>query len=66
MKRITLITAALILSLGFTAANAQSDDDARSMADLLRLIEQGQARDSQESRTREANFARHAMSNSHF
>jgi biopolymer transport protein ExbB len=58
MKRITLIIAALILSLGFTTANAQSDDDARSMADLLRLIEQGQARDSQEARQREANFAR--------
>ncbi len=56
MKRITLIIAAGLLSLGFaTTANAQ--DDARSMAELLRLIEQGQARDSREARQREAQFA---------
>lgn len=58
MKRINLIIAALILSLGFTTANAQTDDDARSMAELLTLIEQGQARDSQEARKREADFAK--------
>jgi biopolymer transport protein ExbB len=57
MKRITLIIAAGILSLGLATANAQQDEDARSMAELLRLIEQGQARDSQESRKREAAFA---------
>ncbi len=57
MKRITLIIAAGILSLGFATANAQQDEDARSMAELLRLIEQGQARDSQEARQREAAFA---------
>ena len=57
MKRFTLIIAAAVLSLGFASANAQSDDDAASMADLLRLIAQGQARDSQESRQREAAFA---------
>ncbi|MGB5469291.1 MAG: MotA/TolQ/ExbB proton channel family protein [Woeseiaceae bacterium] len=57
MKRITLIIAAGLLSLGFVStANAQGDD-ARSMAELLRLIEQGQARDSQEARKREAAFA---------
>lgn len=56
MKRITLIIVAGLLSLGFSAANAQ-DADARSMAELLRLIEQGQARDSQESRQRESAFA---------
>ena len=57
MKRITLIIAAGLLSLGFVGtANAQ-DDSARSMAELLRLIEQGQARDSQEARKREAAFA---------
>jgi biopolymer transport protein ExbB len=57
MKRITLIIAAGLLSLGFVGtANAQADD-ARSMAELLRLIEQGQARDSQEARKREAAFA---------
>jgi biopolymer transport protein ExbB len=57
MKRITLIIAAGLLTLGFATANAQDGDDARSMADLLRLIEQGQARDSQEARQREAAFA---------
>jgi biopolymer transport protein ExbB len=40
-----------------TTAQAQSGEDARSMAELLRLIEQGQARDSQEARQREAQFA---------
>ena len=56
MKRITLIIAAGLLSLGLTTANAQDDENARSMGELLRLIEQGQARDSQESRQREATF----------
>jgi len=56
MKRITLIIAAGLLSLGFVAtANAQGE--ARSMSELLRLIQQGQARDSQEARQREAAFA---------
>ena len=54
MKRITTIIAASLLTLGLGTANAQ--DDAASMADLLRLIEQGQARDSQEARQREAQF----------
>ena len=58
MKRITLIIAAGLLSLGFATANAQSEDEgAASMAELLRLIEQGQARDSREARQREAEFA---------
>ena len=59
MKRITLIIAAGLLSLGFATANAQDQDDeaAASMAELLRLIEQGQARDSREARQREAAFA---------
>ncbi len=57
MKRITLIIAAGLLSLGMTSVQAQDDEDARSMADLLRLIEQGQARDSQEARQRESAFA---------
>ena len=59
MKRFTLIIAAGLLSLGLTTANAQSNDDegAASMAELLRLIEQGQARDSREARQREAQFA---------
>jgi biopolymer transport protein ExbB len=58
MKRITLIIAAGLLSLGFATANAQSDEEgAASMSELLRLIEQGQARDSREARQREAAFA---------
>jgi biopolymer transport protein ExbB len=57
MKRITLIIATGLLSLGFASANAQEDAGAASMAELLRLIEQGQARDSRESRQREAAFA---------
>ena len=56
MKRLNLIIATVILTLGFATVHAQ-DDDARSMGDLLRLIEQGQARDSQEARQREAAFA---------
>ena len=58
MKRITLIIATGLLSLGLATANAQSSDEgAASMAELLRLIEQGQARDSREARQREAAFA---------
>jgi len=58
MKRITLIIAAGLLSLGSITANAQqSEEAARSMAELLQLIEQGQARDSREARQREAAFA---------
>ena len=57
MKRITLIIATGLLTLGFATANAQEDAGAASMAELLRLIEQGQARDSRESRQREAAFA---------
>jgi biopolymer transport protein ExbB len=58
MKRFTLIIAAGLLSFGFATANAQSEDEgAASMAELLRLIEQGQARDSREARQREAAFA---------
>ncbi|MDJ0748681.1 MAG: MotA/TolQ/ExbB proton channel family protein [Woeseiaceae bacterium] len=59
MKRITLIIAAGLLSLGLTTAHAQQSEDeaAASMGELLRLIEQGQARDSREARQREAAFA---------
>ena len=53
MKRITIIVAASLL--GFGVANAQ--EDASSMAELLQQIERGQARDSQEARQREAEFA---------
>jgi biopolymer transport protein ExbB len=56
MKRITLGLSIIFAAglLGLNTANAQ--DDASSMGELLRLIEQGQARDSQESRQREAEF----------
>jgi biopolymer transport protein ExbB len=57
MKRLTLIIAAGLLCLGMTSANAQDGEDASSMAELLRLIETGQSRDSQEARQREAAFA---------
>ncbi len=56
MKRITLIIVAGLLSLGM-AATANAQGEARSMGELLKLIEQGQARDSQENRKREAAFA---------
>ena len=56
MKRITTIIAAGLLVFGAGAVQAQ--DEARSMQQLLELIQQGQARDSQEARQREAEFAR--------
>ena len=57
MKRFTLIIAAGLLSLGSGIATAQNEDaDAASMSALLELIQQGQARDSQEARQREAEF----------
>ncbi len=55
MKRFTTLVAAGLLCLGMGTASAQ--DDARSMAELLQLIEQGKARDSQEARRRESEFA---------
>ena len=61
MKRLNLIIVAALIIFGLTTANAQ-DEDARSMAELLQLIEQGQARDSQEARQREAAF-RQAQNN---
>ncbi len=59
MKRLITIVAAGMLVLGAGAANAQNnqDQEAASMAELLELIRQGQARDSQEARQREARFA---------
>ena len=53
MKKLITIAAAGLLAFG--TASAQSDN-AASMTELLRLIEQGQARDSQEARQREAEF----------
>ncbi len=57
MKHLSLIIAAGLLGLGFAAANAQEEEGAASMAELLRLIESGQARDSREARQRESAFA---------
>ena len=54
MKRSIIIIAASMLALAMGTATAQ--DDAASMSELLRLIEQGQARDNQEARRREAEF----------
>jgi len=56
MKRLTLIIAAGLLSLG-SMTSAVAQEDAASMSDLLKLIQQGQARDSREARQREAAFA---------
>jgi len=56
MKRITTIITAAVFAFGLNVASAQ-DQDSRSMSELLNLIEQGQARDSQEARQREAQFA---------
>jgi biopolymer transport protein ExbB len=57
MKRITLIITTGLLSFSAGMVNAQDQDaDAASMEALLNLIQQGQARDSQEARQREAQF----------
>jgi len=56
MKRITTIIAAGVLAFAAGTAGAQ-EQEASSLSELLRLIEQGQARDSQEARQREARFA---------
>ena len=58
MKRTAIIVAASLL--GFGAAQAQNQNQeqpASSMGELLQQIERGQARDSQEARQREAEFA---------
>jgi biopolymer transport protein ExbB len=57
MKRFTTIIASGLLVFGAGTASAQ-EDAADSMAELLQRIQQGQARDSQEARQREAEFAR--------
>ena len=55
MKRLSLILAFGLLSVGFGVVNAQ-EQGAASMSELLNLIERGQARDSQEARQRESTF----------
>jgi biopolymer transport protein ExbB len=56
MKRITLVFASALFAFGAGTAGAQ-DEDAASLSELLNLIQQGQARDSQEARQRESRFA---------
>ena len=58
MKRITTLLSAGFLVLSAGAVSAQDEGASDSMAELLQRIEQGQARDSQEARQREADFAR--------
>jgi biopolymer transport protein ExbB len=55
MKRIAIVVTAALL--GFGSAQAQNQEQASSMAELLQQIERGQARDSEEARQREAAFA---------
>ena len=54
MKRLAIVLAGALLTAGIAQAQ---DDDAASMDDLLNLIQQGQARDNDEARQREAQFA---------
>jgi len=53
MKRLTIIIFACLITFG----TVQAQEDASSMDQLLRQIEQGQARDSAEAKQREARFA---------
>ena len=53
MKRIAIFVASALVTMGVV----QAQEDAASMSELLNMIEQGQARDSQEAREREARFA---------
>lgn len=53
MKRIAIIISACLVAFGAV----QAQEDATSMDQLLRQIEQGQARDSVEAKQREARFA---------
>ncbi|MGI9220970.1 MAG: MotA/TolQ/ExbB proton channel family protein [Woeseiaceae bacterium] len=55
MKRIIVLVAAGMLGMA-TGPVAAQNDGAVSMTELLRLIEQGQSRDNQEARAREAQF----------
>ena len=58
MKRIAIIVAAALLGPALVQAQNQNQEQpASSMAELLQQIQQGQARDSQEARQREAEFA---------
>jgi len=59
MKRITTIFTAIAATTGLFVLSgvAQGQEDASSMGELLRQIEQGQARDNAEARQREARFA---------
>jgi biopolymer transport protein ExbB len=54
MKRLAIILTGALFAAGIAQAQ---DEGAASMDDLLNMIESGQARDSEESRQREARFA---------
>ena len=53
MKRLAIFVASALVTMGAV----QAQEDASSMDALLEQIGQGQARDSQEARQREARFA---------
>ncbi len=53
MKKIAIMIASVLLTTGVS----QGQENATNMSELLRMIEQGQARDNQEAREREARFA---------
>jgi biopolymer transport protein ExbB len=55
MKRLLITIAASVLVFSMGTASAQNDG-AASMSELLKLIEQGQARENQEAKQREAQF----------
>jgi biopolymer transport protein ExbB len=58
MKRIAIIVAAGLLGFGVAQAQNQNQEQpASSMSELLQQIQRGQARDSEEARQREAEFA---------
>ena len=57
MKRLIILAAAVTGVSGPAPALAQEGSEATSIPELMRLIEQGRARDSREAREREARFA---------
>ena len=55
--RIILAVMAAVVLIGAGAQSAEAQQEARSLNELLRLVEQGRARDSEELRQREREFA---------
>ena len=58
MKLMSIFVASALMMCGLV----QAQEDASSMDALLQMIERGQARDSEEARTREARLRRPEMS----